>query len=323
MRPHLLNISRTHVVSSTVLSVALSIRKATVVGMALLFMNACSDKPTPATQIAAKVNDDEITVHQLNNAIAKLPAIPPENLASVRMDLLNKLVNEQLAVQQAMEHKLDRSAEVMMQIEAAKREILTKAYLKEVISKLPKVNPDEAKQFYNSHPELFAERKVYNLQQITIAKPHPPVAEIQQLIAGKSMADIAAALKEKNIVFLANVGTRAAEQIPLSTLAELSKVKDGQTSVIESPQALTIVKVNASQAAPLSEEVALERIPPYLMNERAKLAVNEKINQLKNTSKITYMNEFAAAGKQVAAAPKPETKTTKGDSVERGIAGLN
>lgn len=211
-----------------------------------------------------------------------------------------------------------------MQIEAAKREILTRAYLKEVVSGLPKPSAEDIKKFYDTHPELFAERRIYNLQQIIIPKPHPALAEIQQLAAGKSMTDIVAALKEKKILFSANAATRGAEQIPLTILSTLAKAQDGEVNIIESPQDITIVKVEASQIAPVSEEDALKRIPQFLMNEQAKLAVNSKLNQLKSSAKIVYMNEFSAAGKKLAAIPAPATKPTKAnDSIEKGIAGIN
>jgi len=316
MRPHLKTMTSHHLIAF--------LRKATIFGIALIFINGCSDNPKPATQIVAKVNDDEITVHQLNNAMGQLPQIPAENLASVRLDLVNKLVNEQLTVQQALLHKLDRSSEVMMQIEAARREILTKAYFKELIAGLPKPNPEDSKKFYDTHPELFTERRIYNLQQIILTSPHPPVAEIKKLTANKSMTDIVTVLKQNNIVFSAGAATRAAEQIPLTTLSELAKIKEGQISIIESPQSITIVKVEASKLAPLSEELALQRIPQYLMNEKAKIAINDKLEQLKSKSKITYMNEFSGAATPAASSPAPAAKTTQAsDSVERGIAGIN
>jgi EpsD family peptidyl-prolyl cis-trans isomerase len=299
--------------------------KTVILSLALLLISSCSDNDKPAaTQIVAKVNDDEISVHQLNNSMAQMPLIAPENLASVRLDLVGKLVNEQLAVQQALLLKLDRSSEVMMQIEAARREILTKAYLKQVVSALPKPSAEDTKKFYDAHPELFAERRIYNLQQITIPTPHPPLADIQKLTADKTMTDIVTSLKQNKILFTAGAATRAAEQIPLTTLSALAKSQDGQINIIESPQSITIVRVEASQLAPLSEELALQRIPQYLMNDQAKAAVNDKLAQLKSTSKIVYMNEFSDAAKSVATLPAPANKPTQiNDSVERGIAGIN
>ena len=316
MRSHLTRTSSHHLITT--------LKKGTVLGVALLFISGCSDKSKPATQIIAKVNDDEITVHQLNNAMAKLPLTSADNLDSVRLDLVGKLVNEQLTVQQALLQKLDRSSDVMMQIEASRREILTKAYLKQLISGLPKPNAEDTKKFYDAHPELFAERRIYNLQQIIIASPHPQLAEIQKLTADKTMTDIVAALKQNNIVFSASAATRAAEQIPLTTLAVLPSLKDGEIRIIASPKSISIVKVEASQLAALSEASAMQRIPQYLMNERAKIAINDKISLLKNTSNITYMNEFSGASKQVTSLPAPTTKATDtSKSVERGIAGIN
>lgn len=301
------------------------LNKKLILSLALLFISSCSDNDKPAaTQIVAKVNDDEISVHQLNNSMAQMPQIAPENLAKVRLELVGKLVNEQLAVQQAMLQKLDRSSEVMMQIEAARREILTKAYLKQVVASLPKPSPEDTKKFYVSHPELFAERRIYNLQQITLPNPHPPQAQIQLLIAGKTMTEIVSTLKQNNIVFTAGAATRAAEQIPLTTLTALAKSQDGQISIIESPQSITIARVEASQLAPLNEESAFQRIPQYLMNDQAKLAINDKLIQLKSAAKIVYMNEFSDAAKSVASLPAPASKPAKSsDSVERGIAGIN
>jgi EpsD family peptidyl-prolyl cis-trans isomerase len=314
--------AKTNLTSSRLIT---PLSKIVILSLALLLISSCSDNDKPAaTQIVAKVNDDEISVHQLNNSMAQMPLIAPENLASVRLDLVGKLVNEQLAVQQALSLKLDRSSEVMMQIEAARREILTKAYLKQVVSALPKPSAEDTKKFYDAHPELFAERRIYNLQQITIPTPHPPLADIQKLTADKTMTDIVTSLKQNKILFTAGAATRAAEQIPLTTLSALAKSQDGQINIIESPQSITIVRVEASQLAPLSEELALQRIPQYLMNDQAKAAVNDKLAQLKSTSKIVYMNEFSDAAKSVATLPAPANKPTQiNDSVERGIAGIN
>jgi EpsD family peptidyl-prolyl cis-trans isomerase len=315
---------RSHLTSTSSPNLIATLKKGAVLGIALLFIAGCSDKSKPATQIVAKVNDDEITVHQLNNAMAKLPLISEENLASVRLDLVRKLVNEQLTVQQALLQKLDRSSEVMMQIEASRREILTKAYLKQLISGLPKPSAEDIKKFYDLHPELFAERRIYNLQQINIPNPHTTVNEIRKLTADKDMNDILATLNLHKIIFTASAVTLAAEQIPLKTLSVLTTLKEGEISIIGTEQSITIIKIEASKLAALSEDLALQRIPTYLMNEQAQIAINNKIGQLKSNSKIKYMNEFSGAAKPLASLPASATKATNtSNSVERGIAGIN
>lgn len=327
------------------------LNKSVMLSIALLMVNGCSEDNKPAaTQIIAKVNADEISIHQLNNSMAQVQGVAPEQLPNVRLNLVDKLVNEQLAVQQALLNKLDRSAEVMMQIEAARREILTKAYLKQVISGLPAPGTEEIEQFYVTHPELFAERRVYNLQQISIPAPHPAATEIKQLVTGKSMTDIVTALKQQNIPFTAGSATRAAEQIPLPVLSVIAKAPQGQISFVETPQSITIARVEASQASPLSKAAALQRIPQYLSAEQAKVAISSKLEQLKKTASITYLNEFAhlsktaanpaapaaavtavsaSAGATNAAEVKPvatkpaHASANSSDSITRGISGMH
>jgi len=310
---------------------ATSVSLAAIV-LATLLVTGCSAKHKPATQVVAKVNGDEISIHQLNNALTQLPPAPPEEVAKMRRGVLDNLVNQQLAVQGAIEQKLDRSTEVMMLIDASKREILTRAYLKNLVAGLPKPSTEEAQKFYDEHPQLFSQRRIYSLQEISLPSPHPPLAELQQMANGKSMAAIEEELKSRNIVYATNSGTRAAEQIALPLLTDLANLKDGQTSVTETPQMATILHVVASQLNPVKEDVALQSIPQFLMNEQAKIVINDKMEQLRKKSKIEYLNEFAndtpvdkvgvaVESTQIVARPTTETSNAP-SSIERGMAGI-
>jgi EpsD family peptidyl-prolyl cis-trans isomerase len=307
-----------------ILKPSFTIRNSLMIGASLLFLAACSDADKPATQIVAKVNDDEITVHQLNSALAKVPNVTPENADEVRKEVLEKLINQQLAVQQAEKNKLDRSAEVVMMMDAAEREILTKAYLSQLVANLPQPSEAEAGKFYDEHPELFAERRIYKLQEIVIPTENAPADQIRQAAEGKSMEDIVAWLRSQNIPHRTNGATRAAEQISLPMLAEVASMQDGQTKVIETPQAMTIVHLVASERMPLSREAALERIPRFLANEQAKVAINEDLDRLKSTARIEYFNEYENLARQAPAEPVAASHPADSDAVnvEKGIAGL-
>lgn len=308
-----------------------------LLSLALCVMAGCGERDsTAATQVIAKVNGDEISVHQVNNALAQINNLQPENTEQARRQIVDKLINQQLAIQQAEENKIDRSTEVMMKIDAARRDILTRAYLAQVVAALPKPSEEEATSFYNEHPALFAERRIYNLQEVVLEEPHPSADEIRQLVAGKSMDQILAALKERDINFNTNSGTRAAEQIALPVLDGLAKIKDGETGVVETPKALLILHVTASQSAPVTQEVALQRIPQYLANEQAKKAITEDLERLKAQADIKYMDQVASAPAGEAAGANPDAASEagaagpaaqtaepdNGNSTAKGISGL-
>ena len=56
-------------------------------------------------------------------------------------------------------------------IEAAKREIIARAHLEQLLSTLPKVTDQEIKDYYASNKALFAERRIYNIEELSGGQP--------------------------------------------------------------------------------------------------------------------------------------------------------
>ncbi len=302
---------------------------AAAVALALV---ACGDKEAKkvATQVAAKVGSEEISVHQINQLLsrANTNGASPEAVQAMGKEVLEKLIDQQLAVDQATENKLHRSPEVVAQIEAARRDILARAYIQQISAGIAKPTSDDTKKYFADHPQLFSERRIFNVQEI-VAPNAPGVADLLKSYTsgGKSLDDIAAALKAKNVQFNGGSATRAAEQIPLDVLPKIHALKDGQSTVIEAPQAITVVRVVSSQASPVAEAAALPRIEQFLTNQRAGEAVAANIKQLRSTTKITYMGEFekGAAATSAPGAPGSDAASTDEktkSAIEKGVSGL-
>jgi EpsD family peptidyl-prolyl cis-trans isomerase len=300
-----------------------------------LSLAACGNKDDKkvATQIAAKVGSEEISVHQINQVLSRTntAGATPQAVQAMSREVLEKLIDQQLAVDQAVETKLNRSPEVVSQLEAARREILARSYTQKIAGALSKPTPEELKKYYVEHPQLFAERRIFNVQEIVVSAPIAAgVAE--QLhgfaVAGKPIEEAAAWLRGKDIKFGGGAATRAAEQIPMELLAKIYTFKDGQSVVVQSPQAVTLLRVAASQPSPVAEAAALPRIEQFLTNQRASEAVAANIKLLRDNAKIAYMGEFAKDAASAPAAPAPvaaasasaEDKTK--NNIEKGIAGF-
>jgi EpsD family peptidyl-prolyl cis-trans isomerase len=303
-----------------------------------LGLAACGGKDVekPTSQIAAKVNTGEISVHQINYVLSRtnVGATTPETAPKIRREILDRLVDQELAVEQAVAKKLDRSPDVLMAIENARREILARAYIEQITAALPKPNLDEAKKYYAEHPQLFAERRIYNIQEIVLPATAGVSDELREMLdSGKPMEEIANWLKGKNIKFAGGSATRPAEQIPLELLPKIHPLKAGQGLIMQGPQSITVMRLAASQSVPVSEDVALPRIQQFLANQRGAEAAKQEFKELKGKAKITYMGDFADTGNvgasQVVADPSqkggPDVSAPKSNTdiaVERGITGL-
>lgn len=300
-----------------------------------LTLVACGDKEGKkvATQVAAKVGSEEISVHQINQVLSRTNTggANAEQVQAMSREVLEKLIDQQLAVEQATENKLHRSPDVVSQIEAARRDILARAYIQQVSAGIAKPTAEEAKKYYAEHPQLFSERRIFNVQEIVTPNVAGVANTLKGLVAaGKSAEDIAAALKAQNIQFNGGSATRAAEQIPLDVLPKIHALKDGQATVIEAPQAITMVRVVSSQQAAVPEASALPRIEQFLTNQRAGEAVATNLKQLRSNTKISYMGEFdkgaapataaAAAPAEPVLAPAVEDKTKS--VIDKGVSGL-
>ena len=301
-----------------------------------LGLGACSkhDDSKPATQVAARVGGEEISVHQINQVLnsSNTAGATPEKVQAMGREVLEKLIDQQLAISQATEKKLDRTPEVVTQIESAKRDILARAYVQQLVGALPKVSPDEAKKYYAEHPALFSERRIFNVQELIMPTQDGLFDQLGAMSkADKSTEDVIAYLKAHNIKFNGGAATRSAEQIPMDVLAKLQVLKDGQSLVAQTPQAITLIHLASSKTVPVDEATALPRIQQFLANTRANEAIVANMKGLRQGAKIEYMGDFAKAPNQaaaaVAAAASDAAPATKAEdqskaTLEKGIAGL-
>lgn len=177
------------------------------INCSVCFSTACGKKkdsePVKAeSQVVAKVNGDEILIHQVNFQLARLGQLNEAQSKLAAKQILSKLVEQQLLKKQAIETKLDRDPTVLLAIEASKDEILSQAYLEQLMLKANKPSASEIDSFYKSHPELFENRHVFRLQELVIEVNKDKFAEVQNnLKAIKGINEIATWLKITTTLF--------------------------------------------------------------------------------------------------------------------------
>ena len=240
--------------------------------LSTLVLGACGDRPPEkkaATQVAAKVNGGEISVHQINFVLQRTPNIPADKAEAAKRQVLESLIDQELAVQQATEAKLERTPNVMQAIESARREILARAFIEQKVSKEGKPSAEEVKKFYGEHPELFANRKIYRLEEVAFAASPEIIAGVKaQFNSGKSVADVVTGLKAKGIEVSGGVSVKAAEQLALELLPRLAQAKDGQVQMIENQGRAAIISVLASKSDPMDETKARPFIENFISNKQ-------------------------------------------------------
>ncbi len=279
--------------------------------LAALALGGCGDKKEkdkPATQTAAKVNKEEITVHQINAVLAQQRGLKPEQADEAARRALERLIDQELVVQKAAEQKVDRDPRVVQAVEAARREIIARAYSEKLGEGAPKPAVEEIKKYYDDNPALFKERRVYQLQEVAIQAAPEAMDKISaKLKAAKNAAEFVEYLKANDIKFAANQAVRAAEQIPMSALPTLANMKDGTALLTPTPTGATVVFLAASRAQPVDEERASKAIEAFLLNERKRKLLADDLKALRGAAKVEYVGKYAASAPavEVYKAPTP------------------
>ena len=247
-----------------------------------------------ASQVAAKVNKEEISVHQINFVMQQQRGLRPEQADVASKQILERLVDQELALQKAQGLKLDRDPRVVQQLEAAKRDILARAYVEKAGEAASKPTAQEISKYYADKPALFKERRIYNIQEIAIeAKPDQIDGLRAKLTAAKTIPDFIDQLKAGNVNFAGNQAVRPAEQLPLNMLDSFSKMKDGQAMLVPSANGAQVIVLTSSRAEPVDEARAKPAIEQYLLNDAKRKVVEADIKALRTAAKIQYVGKFA------------------------------
>lgn len=276
---------------------------------AALLLAACGEKKgSAAGQPAAKVNGEEITLQQVDFMLQQQRGLKPEQADAASKQILQRLIDQDLAVRKAEELKLDRDPRVQQQLDAARREVIARAYLDKAGEAATKPTPEEVAKYYDDHPALFKDRRIYSLQEISIDATSEQVPELKsKLESSKTVKDFVEYLKAADYRFSGNQAVRAAEQLPLASLSAFAALKDGQALLHPTPTGAQVIVLAGSRMQPVTLDQARPAIEQFLLNERKRELINKDLKAMRDAAKIEYFGRFAdAAASAPAAASGPD-----------------
>lgn len=256
----------------------------------VLFLGACGRGAVEPSQVLATVNADEVTVHQLNLALTKSRQNNPSE--KEREALLGRLIDRQLIFQQAQQLKLDRRQEVMIKLEDMRMEIMVAAYVDELASKLPPPEDAAVAAYYQEHPSLFAQRRLYRLREITIPAEQKndapkPDEILDRLKRKEALVDVIGWLGRQPGRFYDQSLVRPAEDFPVDVADQLLAMKTGDVLPVRRDSGLLVYEIQGFEAAPLTWKSASPVIKTYLAKQKLTAAVNDEIKRLRSSAKLS------------------------------------
>lgn len=303
--------------------------KLSALSAVLLFALAgCNEKTgvdASSGQVAAKVNGEVINARSVEAALTKAGVGNPSQEASNLV--LNALLEQRLFQQQAKKAGLEKDANVQEALQAAERQVLAQAYSDKITANAAKPGDSEIAEYYDKHPELFAERRIYRLQEIMIQVGPENAAVVKaRLSNGANLNDLVQWLKSQNIPARGVQSVKSAEQLPLELVAKLHPLKDGQAITLENPKQITILAITGSQSQPLAREQAKPAIERFLLTMHKREMAKAELGKLRAAAKIEYVAPYAevkAVAKDAGhAASAPKEEPAEQGTLEKALSGL-
>jgi len=276
-----------------------------IVATAVLALAACQKKEAgapqaaaaasqAATQVAAKVNGDEITVHQLEFAMRQQRNMRGDQSDAASRMMLDRLIDQQLEVQKAEAMKLDRDPQVLQTLEAVRREILSRKYLETISEQAAKPSDADIKNYYDGHASQFAERKSYTFQRLDIQAPPERRADVvAKAESAKTAAELTGWLNAQKLKFTSNPMTAESDRLPPQLLEKVSKLKDGESIALPVGMGVAALTLQSAQPAPKTLEQARPQIEQQLGAETRRNAMSNAAKDLRKDAKIEYKGKFA------------------------------
>lgn len=255
--------------------------------IAVLLLPACNNDTTSAaraSQVVARVNGSEITVHQMEHELSHRRQ-GGESKADAD-EVVEELINRQLFTQKAHEAKLDRSPEAVLALDRARAQILSEMYLNAVVTHSAQPTEVEVREYYNQHPELFAERRVYQFRQFELIEG----VTVQQAETWRRATENISALesqlaKDKKLAQVLD-RTLAAEELPLDFVLTAHQLKPANSAVMNIGKRVSILLLQSVKAEPVRIEQAAPHIVRFLANQRERQVINDEIFRLRQISRV-------------------------------------
>jgi EpsD family peptidyl-prolyl cis-trans isomerase len=295
-----------------------------------LALVGCGDrkKDKAASQAAARVNKEEITVHQINLLLQQQRGLKTEQVDAVGKQVLEFLIDQELAVQRTRELKIDQDQRVLLQLEAAKRDVLARAYAERIGESAVAPNAEEVKKYYDDHPALFRERRIYSIQELAIEATPEQVAALRDQVARvKSASELVDHLKANSFRFNANQGVRAAEQLPADALDKLTRMKDAQLVLLPTATGALVIVLVGSRSEPLDEARARPGIEQFLLGDAKRKRIESDLKTQRAAAKVEYLGKFSepaasagmAGAAQAPAAAPAASGAMSAEDISRGM----
>ncbi|WP_253273558.1 EpsD family peptidyl-prolyl cis-trans isomerase [Collimonas arenae] len=269
------------------------------VGILLLLtavsLSACGDQKKKTGKVLARVNGEPITALQLETELSYAnDAKKAGQQQPLREQALEALIDRQILLDEALRNKLDRDPKLMQIIDRFKTQAIVQAYLESIEAGRGKPSKAEIHAYFQGHPELFAHRRIFNVQQLSIAEQDLTPSLKSTMDSAKTLNQVAAWLQKNGVPYEVAKLSYTSAELPPEVAGKLQQLGSNRLFVVKDGGKGLLCALTESRESPVTEEIAGAQIERYLLNKRMQEVAAAEIARLRALTKLEYVDKPAA-----------------------------
>lgn len=270
----------------------------------LLLVGGCQKKV--GGQVVAVVNGEEITQQELNAELqgATVPASADKN--QVMAQILQRIVDRKLLVQEAKAQGLDQSPAYLEQVRRSQDALIVNLLAGKLSKNISLPDGGAVTRFISTNPTMFSDRKRYALDQIIFAQP-ADAAVIKELEPAHSLDAIAALLSARGIQFTRGKGQLDSATVPPVMASRIASLPSGEPFLVPDNGRLVASVITATEAVPTPDEQAKPAALNLLRQQALSDAMRRQLEKARTAAKIEYKPGFSPPTTPAGATQAPVT----------------
>lgn len=296
--------------------------------MLLTVMNltACDDQKKKNGQVVARINGEEITAPQLEAELRYAGRLQDDSAAprqATREQAMEALIDRQLLLDEALRSKIDRDPALIQIIERFKTQAIVQAYLESRSGDQEAPGKVEIDSYFQAHPEMFAHRKVFEVEQLIVADQDLSPQLKAVMDSSKSLSQVAAWLRQNKVPHAQRHYSYSSADLPVEVGSRLERLGRSRMFVMKDGQRDLLCALTELRDSPVTSDAATPQIERYLMNKKMQEIAIAEITRLRATAKLEYVKKpvesIDSKGLPVANATPPAVRKS---SAMSDVAGL-
>jgi EpsD family peptidyl-prolyl cis-trans isomerase len=258
----------------------------------------------PTGQVVATVDGKEVTFLELQAEMAGVTTTDPKIRKAAEQRALENIIVRKLLADAARQQKLDKTPEFALQEQRGTEGLLAQTLQKKLVSQVPDPSPDEAQRFITDHPDIFAQRKIFAVDVIRMARPSD-INILNGLKPLKTLADVDAYLTVNKVPHGRTSGNIDAVGADPRLVDQIVKLPPDEVFLYPADNGFMVDQIRDTKVVPFEGEQATKYALALIKRQRIQESVERGLRQTVANGMRTV--QYNPAYKPAAPTAQPAT----------------